>query len=178
MSAGRALMLAAVLVTAACTPSVEYPPPPQKDIPGGAEATLEARIFRMNDPHLEQRIVAEVTGGDAAAQWRWTNQRPRLKMSIEPETWIFHAGFTVPEVVLNRVGPLTLTFVVNDRVIGKQRYAQDGHHEFETPVSRDVLGLTDPVVFGFDVDPVFIAEGDGAKLGVLLEAIGFRKAPR
>jgi hypothetical protein len=171
-------MLAAVLVTAACTPSIEYPPPPQKDIPGGIEATLEARILRMNDPHLEHRMVADIAGGDAAAQWRWTNQRPRLKMRVEPEAWVFHAGFTVPAVVLNRVGPITLTFVVNERAIGEQRYTKDGHYDFETPVGGDVIGLADPVVFGFDVDPVFIAEGDGAKLGVLLETIGFRKVPR
>jgi hypothetical protein len=139
---------------------------------------LSSRLLRMNDPNLERRILADVGGGDPSSSWRWTHQHPRLKMSVEPEAWLYHVGFTVPAVVLERVGPVTITFIVNDRVLARHRYTKDSHYELDIPVSDDILRLADPVVFGFDVDPVLIAEDDGEKLGVLLETIGFRKAPR
>lgn len=167
------------LAAASCTPSIEYPPPAQKELAAGEERAGPAnRLLRMSDPQLQQRIVADIGGGDSSSSWRWTNQHPRLKMSVEAEPWLFHAGFTVPGVLLQRVGTVTLTFLVNGHVLGSRSYSKDGHYEFTEPISPEILQRADPVVFGFDVDPVYIAEGDGAKLGVLLETIGFRKAAR
>lgn len=171
-------MIAAALSAGACTPSLEYAPPPQRTIPEGEDPATGLRILRMNNPSLAHRIVQDIDPGAADSAWLWTHQRPRFRMRLEPEPWIYHVGFTVAGVVLKAVGPVTVTFVVNDRVVGRERYTVDRHFEFETPVSEEILRLAEPVIFGFDVDPVLVSERDGAKLGVLLESIGFRKPGR
>lgn len=89
---------------------------------------------------------------------------------------VFYAKFTTPKVVLDRTGPLTLTFQVNGAKVGAGTYDADRAWEFRAPLRPEWLARQ-PVEFGFDVDKSYVAE-DGVKLTVLLEAIGFERAGR
>lgn len=164
------------LYTVACTPQIEYAPGTQKKMPEGVD--LAVPMLHMSDPMVRSHTVQDVLVGEAGSQWFWTNQHPRFQLAWdEPETgWDFEAEFTVADVVLKQVGPVTVTFLLNDQPIGKERYPKDGTYKFHAPVKPEILRGHDKQAFGMDVDPVYIAPGDGAKLGLLLQSIGFRKA--
>jgi hypothetical protein len=171
----RVALIAAALLMAACRPpALEYAPPPQRVLPQGAEAGIPMFV-RVSEPNVEKHVVQDVLSDQPGSAWRWTNAHPRLKVLLDGELAgaEFVVEFTVPDVVLKKVGPLGIKFVVNDRVVGSGRYAREGKQEFRTPVTPEMLTNRDQAVFGFDVDPVYVAD-DGVKLAVLLEAIGFR----
>lgn len=173
----RVALTAAALLTISCSPPViEYAPPPQRVLPGGVEANLPMFV-RISEPNIEKHVVQDVLSDQPGAAWRWTNQHPRLKVLIDgdPANSEFVVEFTVPGVVLKQTGPLQIKFLVNDHIVGSGRYPTEGKQVFHTPVTREMLSNPDQAVFGMDVDPVYVAP-DGVKLGVLLEAIGFRQA--
>jgi hypothetical protein len=145
-------------------------------MPAGPEPPVELLMLMMSDPRCEPRVIRDMLSAPPGSQWRWTNQSPRFKMPVDSEAWDYHVEFTVPDVILKRTGPVTVHFIVNDREVGQGRYSKDSHYEFNSPVDPALLAAADPVTFGLDVDPVFVSESDGMKLGVLLESIGFRKA--
>lgn len=147
-------------------------------MPAGLDPALATRVLRISDSLYRHRIVQDVLIVDPGSQWTWTNQSPRFKLGIDDaQGWAYHVEFTVPGVVIQRLRRISVAFVVNDRVLATRSYTKDTHDEFDQLVPDEILRLADPVVFGLNVDPVYIAEGDGMKLGVLLEAIGFRKVP-
>ena len=133
-------------------------------------------LVRVSDPNVEKHVVQDVMSDQPGSAWRWTNAHPRLKVLLDgnPVGYEFVVEFTVPDVVLKKVGPLGVKFVVNDRVVGSARYAKEGRQEFRTLVTKEMITSGDQAVFGFDVDPPYVAD-DGVRLGVLLEAIGFRR---
>ncbi len=143
-------------------------------MPAGEEAP-PSRIINMPESGADIYIVADVLRGAPDAAWRWTNQHPRLQLKLDPaEGWILKAKFITPKVVLDRTGPLTVTFVVNGATVGTETYAADKANEFQVLVPPDVLKRQSPVVFGMDIDKAYLAE-DGVKLCLLLEEIGFEE---
>ena len=135
-------------------------------------------MLSMSDPLIRQNAVQDVLVGDAGSLWFWTNQHPRFQLPWEESDtgWEFATSFTVPDVVLKQTGPVTVVFLLNDQKLGSERYSKDGNYEFRATVKPEWIRGRDKQVFGLDIDPVYIAPGDGAKLGVLLQSIGFRKA--
>lgn len=145
-------------------------------MPEGVDVAVP--MLRMSDPLIRNHAVQDVLVGDAGSEWFWTAQHPRLQLSWDDvETgWEFDAGFTIAEVVLKQTGPIHVTFLVNDHVAGSAEYKKDGNYRFQAPVPPEWIRGRDRIVVGLDIDPVYIAPGDGAKLGVLLRSIGLRKA--
>jgi hypothetical protein len=167
----------AALLVCACSPNFEVAPPPQKVMPRGNDPGYDSLLAEMSDGSADSYVVSDMLGRADGAEWRWTNQHPRFRMSPEPDMrWRFYATFTVPGVVLRRVGPVTVRFVLNDHVLATRTYKKDGGYKFEQLVPEGILAAKSPAVLGLDIDPVYIAEADGAKLGILLRAIGFRRA--
>lgn len=170
-----ACLVVPALFTIACTPQLEYAPPAQKKMPEGVD--VEVPMLAMSDPAIRSHAVQDVLVGDAGSLWFWTNAHPRFQLdwSQGDSGWTFASEFTVADVVLKQVGAVTVTFILNNAVIGRERYAKDGTYKFEAPVKAEQLRGRDKLIFGMDVDPVYTAPGDGAKLGLLLQSIGFRK---
>lgn len=173
--------LAAVLAVGAIScspPAIEYPVPPQRALPASEPDIVT--LLAVNDPVAPRHVVQDIMLGDKPEEWVWTNQKPRFWTAVNGnEGWLFEARFTVPGVVLERLHKVTLTFSVNDHPLGSRTYDKDGGYVFTAAVPPALLTAEpEHVVFGFDVDPVYIAEGDGNKLGVLLSAMGLRKAEK
>jgi hypothetical protein len=167
----------AALLVCACSPDFEVAPPPQKVMPLGADPGYNSLLVEMSDGNADSYVVSDMLGHADGAAWRWTNQHPRFRMSPESDLrWRFYVKFTVPGVVLQRVGPVTVQFILNDHVLSTRTYRKDGEYEFEQLVPESILAKKRPAVLGLDIDPVYIAEADGARLGVLLQVIGFRRA--
>lgn len=166
-----------VLALTACTPALEYPPPAQKVMPKGPDPLPGASLVHVGDALTDAAIVREVLGGEPGSSWRWTNQHPRLKIWFHPEqSSTFYLRFTVAGVVLKETGPLTIRMIVNDQVLDTRTFDKEREYEYSKPVPAAMLGSNDSAVVGFDIDPIYVSERDGMKLGVLLQDIGLKQA--
>jgi hypothetical protein len=76
----------------------------------------------------------------------------------------------VAERTLRDTGPVTITFFVNDKEVGRERYDKEGIKRFTT---QTLLGKGD-VRLAIEVDKVWRAPSDGNELGFLLVQAGFR----
>ena len=123
-------------------------------------------------------ILKDVLGAQVGVTWRWTNQNPRFKVWLDPsQRWEFVCRFTVPGVALKSVGPVTLRFIVNDKILDTRQYSRDEEYNVAKPVPAEMMGGGDTAVVGLDIDPVYVAQADGMKLGVLLSQIGLAPLP-
>lgn len=170
-----ALLLASL---AACTPHLEYPPPVQRVMPTGADPLPGANLLDLSDPSAQAGVLKDVLGVQAGATWRWTNQNPRFKVWLDPsQRWEFVCRFTVPGVVLKSVGPVTVRFIVNDKILDTRKYSRDEEYNVAKLVPAEIVGGAETAVVGLDIDPVYVAQADGMKLGVLLSQIGLAPLP-
>ncbi len=148
-------------------------------MPQGADPSVAIPLARISDPGVDAVIAGDVLPDRPGSPWRWTNQHPRVKLSLDSvDNQEFYARFTVAGAVLKEVGPVTVHMIVNDREIGVKRFDREGLVEYRHPVPASLLGDGNSVIAGLDIDPVLVSKRDGVKLGVLLEAIGFERARR
>jgi hypothetical protein len=173
----KSVLALLVLALTACTPALEYPPPTQKTMPKGADPLPGPSLVHIGGPMVDSAIVRDVLGAEQSASWRWTNQHPRLKIWFHPgQPSLFYLRFTLAGVVLKQTGPVTLRMIVNDQVLDTRTFDKEREYVYSKPLPPGIAGSGDSAVVGLDIDPVYISERDGAKLGVLLQDIGFKQA--
>jgi hypothetical protein len=80
--------------------------------------------------------------------------------------------FTLTELTLRSTGPLTVSFLVNDRVLDRARYDHDGAQHFEKPIPAGWVTAGQDITVGADVDKTWISPDGGPKLGIILTRIG------
>ncbi len=168
--------LVIALIAAGCSPNFEVAPPRQKVMPAGKDPGYDSVLAEMSDESADSHILSDMLGRADGAQWRWTNQHPRFRMYPDLDIhWKYYVKFTVPGVILEKVGPVTVQFVLNDNILAARTYKKDGEYEFEQPVPESLVAAKTPAILGLDIDPVYISESDKVKLGVILQVIGFRR---
>jgi hypothetical protein len=166
------LVLSSVALTACSDPS--YPPPPQRQFADVNEPAAMAVFLAMGNPETGDHIVADVGEHIEGAGWRWTREHPRLSYRL-PRTkgWKFHAEFGFPPPNFKDTGPVTVSFLINGRLLEKVRYTQPGDQSFEKAVPASWLRAGEETVAGADIDPPWIAPRDKARLGFVLHTMGF-----
>ena len=70
---------------------------------------------------------------------------------------------------------VTLRVFVNDQLIATAANLPAGRHELRWPVPAGLLNLKEETIVRLEVDKVFVAEADNARLGMILENAGFVK---
>jgi hypothetical protein len=76
-------------------------------------------IVNMSDADAQTRFVQDITGLQAAT-WRWTGKRPTVRvMTRSTENLKYTIDFAIVEATLATTGPVTVTFLVNDRVLDR-----------------------------------------------------------
>ena len=86
--------------------------------------------------------------------------------------------FAIPSISPSRksccckTGPLTISFLVNDRVLDRVRYDHDGVQHFEKPVPAGWVTAGQDVTVGADIDKPWTPPDGGPKLGIILMRIG------
>jgi hypothetical protein len=171
----RLVIAAATLLSSGCA---RYPdpsaPPPQRAPVEAVSLPAPPTIVEMGGPGAERAIVKDITGGQTNSSWRWTGQAPAVRVALKTTAALkFHAEFAIPEVTFRETGPVTIRWMVNGRVLDTVRYARPGSEQFEKPVPPDWLKPNSENVAGAELDKIYVAKGDGAKLGVILSRIGF-----
>jgi hypothetical protein len=162
------LLLAAL---AGCGPALV--PLPEQQPAVQAEDPPDHRFFvRMVVPSADRRIVKEI--GGTAALFRWTGAEPAVRVQLpDPGPWVAQVEFAVTEPTFKETGPVTVEVLVNGRALGRTRYEAFGEKTISLPMPEDLLPRGGEAVLALRIDPVWVAPSDGARLGVLLKAMGF-----
>jgi hypothetical protein len=106
--------------------------------------------------------------------WRWTGQRPTVRLFLRSvKNLRLVMEFFIPDAVMQQTGPITIRFIVNGRALDTVRYDSPGQKRFEKAVDSSWLLPDADNIVSAELDKVYIAEADKAKLGVALNGIGF-----
>ena len=104
----------------------------------------------------------------------WTLDAPELKFWLSSnKDRFFTAQFNLTKNTLQQTGPLVIDYFINDRLLERVRYTEDGDHTYRHPVPAGWLRTDDYTIVKMQVRNPYIAPADGAKLGVLLMSAGF-----
>jgi hypothetical protein len=171
----RLLLLTSVLVLGACQNMPEpYAPPEQRQPIEVARPYRVSRVVNMDDGDAPAYFVRDVLALNG--NWRWTGRRPALHIPVKSnEKLHYMIDFTLPEVTFKVTGPVTVTFYVNDHVVGSQHYTAFGMEHFDAAVPDGLVAANSEATVGAEVDKVWVSPTDGVELGFILHRIGLKQ---
>ena len=165
--------MACALVLAGCAGSSESGSPAARK-EGDVPAAPAKQLITMGDPNANAYIVKDISGGKDTGGWRWTYDRPELRFTIRKADGAHAvADFTIADDTFKKTGPVTSSFVVNDKVIAKEKYTKAGSYHFDQPVPAGLLTVDKPATFALEPRPIWVSPTDHAHLGVILVRAGF-----
>ena len=166
-------LLAALTLTGACRGkhsrlAVENEEPAEA-------APRMAATLKMNDPAAPAQLVKGIYGLEGGA-WRWTAGHfsilLRSPLSAAQHGGTLTFGFTVPEVVTQKLGPVALTASVGATRLKSETYAKPGAYTFTADVPAELL-TKDSVTVDFALDKSIPASAaDQRELGVIATSVG------
>ena len=167
----------ALVLLSGCTPVPQwYSIPNQRTARPETEPAGIGSFMTFGEKQAPEHIVSDVVAGSGTEVWRWTNQKPTLKFVVmEANRWTFQIAFALPEATWTQTGPVTLRVYVNDQLIATAANLPSGRHELRWPVPAGLLKANVETIVRMELDKVFIAEADQARLGMILENAGFVK---
>jgi hypothetical protein len=175
MKVFRGLLFGGVLLLASsCNRYPESYPPPEQFEPPPAEPSESLEAFiEMGARSASSHIVSDIHALEAD-QWRWTGQRPTLRFQLSnTDQQELSLDFVVVEAAIQQTGPITVTFLVNDRVLEEVRYDTAGEKHFEKHVPPEWISLEGATSVSVSIDKTWRAPNDERALGVILLRAGF-----
>jgi hypothetical protein len=165
----------AALLTGGCVSHPEtYAPPIQRNAAPKDGAGQWKHYVAMGDDGAPKHFIKDIHATLEGGTWRWTGQKPAVRLALPTvKSLRLVMEFSIPDAVLKQTGPLTIRYVVNGRTLDAVRYDTPGQKRFEKPVEESWLYLNGENVVSAELDKVYVAEADQAKLGVALTGIGF-----
>jgi len=130
------------------------------------------------DPRAEGQLLSGFHGVEQRA-WRWTEKR--FSVALQPpaaeggQPVHLDLKFTAPDVVIDQVGPITISATVNGRELSPETYPEAGQHFlFTREIPADSLtGGT--VRVDFDIDKAMApSELDTRELAVIVSSIALK----
>jgi len=169
------LGLILLLLSSCGAPAPESSAPPlQRRLPPGAEPRAVGSFVSMNDADADAHIVRDVSPGGDGSPWRWTFQRPELRFWVESvERQRLLVEFAIAENTFKATGPVTVSFFVNGRLLGRHHCPKPGQYRFQKAVPPEWLRTDDFTLVAAEADRHWVALEDGARLGFILSRIGF-----
>lgn len=166
-----ALPLIALLACCACDSKPWYAIPQQQPSFDGFSAP-NSRVVAMDDADADLRIVRDIQPA-AGIRWRWTLQRPAVKVRMHTAAPVrYTIDFTLPEATFKDTGPVTIAFLVNDRVLDRIRYTASGEQHYEKIVPSDWIQAGKDNIAGAEIDKLWTGD-DGRQFGFILTRMGF-----
>jgi hypothetical protein len=160
----------ALAVFAGCKPRDKIRTQPTEEGP----AQL-ASVVQMSDPNATVQLLRgfhQVEGNS----WRWTMGKFALVLKTPANAAArgatLKARFAVPDTVLKKLGPVTLSAAAGGTALPAQTFSRAGEHTFVADVPASALaGETVTCEFALDK---FLAAGsmDQRELGVVVTSIG------
>lgn len=167
------LICTLVLIVSACRnmPGPFAPPVQRQPLEEFRPYRMSA-IVDMADEDAKTHFVQDLTS-NASATWRWTGQQPTLRVRMRSvENLRYVIDFAISGAMLAKTGPLTVSFLVNDRVLDRVRYDRDGAQHFENAVPPGWVTAGEDVTVGASINQAWIPPEGGPPLGIMLTRIG------
>lgn len=151
-------------------------PEQRKPFTGEEPFPLFSSMFKVSDPNASQYIVKDIPKGVEGVSWLWVFQRPELKFLVSDHRGLrFFMEFALPEQTFRETGPVTFSLFINEKPFKKLRFTTPGQMRLEEAVPSALLKPYSVNHVAIEVDPVWVAKQDGAKLGFILSSAGFIK---
>jgi len=128
----------------------------------------------MSDQDADAHILRDVSPAAEANAWRWTFQRPELQFWLEstaPQK--LAVDFAIAAETFKVTGPVTVSFYVNGKLLGREHCPKPGEYHFEKAVPAGWLRTDDFTVVAAEADKLWVSPTDGARLGFILRRMGF-----
>jgi len=127
----------------------------------------------MTDVDARDHFVSDIFE-PLAANWRWTGKKPVIRLHAPPgAARKYSIEFAIAEQAFRETGPVTLTFLVNGRLLDRKRYSAVGSYIFEKDVPPEWIAPGD-VTLGAEIDKMLAK--DGRTYGFVLIAIGLKRS--
>jgi hypothetical protein len=135
----------------------------------------------MGDPAAEPQLVRGFYGVESGS-WRWTESKFALTLHAPDGSAQTGATlqfqFSLPEVILNKVGPVTLSASVNGTALPSQTYTKPGEYTYTTAVPAAALN-TGTVSAEFATNKAMPpANGDKRELALVAVSVGLSPLSR
>jgi hypothetical protein len=149
-----------------------YAPPVQRQPFEEGRPHKILRVVNMTDGDWLTHLVQDISPSEPGT-WKWTGQKPTVKVVVRTNQGLrYLIDFTLAEATLKDTGPVTITFLVNDRPLDSVRYTTAGEHHFEKAVPAEWIEPMKETLVAASIDKVWTAPADGVKLGFILMRIG------
>jgi hypothetical protein len=151
-----------------------YAPPPQRPF---FEAPPEAtRMLNMADSDAESHFVQDIAKSLENNTWRWTGKRPTIRLFPDSNLGLSYSiDFAIADATFEQTGPVTLSFFVNDRLLGRTRYSAPGRQRMEKPIPEQWVEPRETVILAAEIDKLWVPPKPDAKpLGFILVALGLK----
>jgi hypothetical protein len=132
-------------------------------------------VINVADPRGSVQLTRGFHGLEHQA-WRWTMKN--FTATLRPPAGAAQKGaalelkFTIPEVMLNRVGPMTLDARVNGIDLGPQTFSSSGDFTYSRDIPPTAL-ISDAVAIDFAVDKGLPpGDSDPRELAVIVTSVG------
>ncbi|HEU0123200.1 MAG TPA: hypothetical protein VFQ91_21900 [Bryobacteraceae bacterium] len=173
----RSALALPLLLLSACTPLPDsYPVPPQRtqgDAPDPEPMGSMVSFSKGNGP---QHIISDFLNGPPDQLWRWTGEKPVVRVILKDTSNLrMRVGFAFPDQSHKPLLPITVRYYVNNHLLDTVVYKQSGVLEFRKAVPAEWLQPGPENYLGCIISPVYVAEGDGTKLAMVISEIGLEK---
>lgn len=146
------------------------------DVHNDEEPAPMASFVRMNDASRSAQLLSGFYVTEAGA-WRWTSGKFAAVLAVpvtasqNGATLTFN--LTIPDVVKQHLGKVTLTASINGKVLNSTTYDAAGPAVFTADVPADLLAAPEvKVEFSLDKDLAPNSVGDSRELGVVAHSVG------
>ena len=133
-----------------------------------------ASVVRMADASAKTQLVSGFYGLENNS-WRWTSGKFSAMLRTPPGAAQSGAtvtlAFTVPEVIIQKLGPISLTAMVNGMVLKTEQYEKTGTEIFTADLLPAML-TTDSVKVDFVLDKSLPPGTDKRELGLIATSVG------
>jgi hypothetical protein len=165
---------AALMLLLACggPPDVYAPSTPRKPIDIFGREAMGAWVA-MNAKDAPVSIVRGIGSSVEAGAWRWASPTAELRFYLNSATgWKARVDYSIPRVVLDASGPVTLRFFVNNTLLDTLRNERDGRFTWEKPVPASSLAAGGMNYLRIETDK-FLPGGSGHQASFILFGAGF-----
>ena len=105
-------------------------------------APVTLSVVQMSDPQAEPQLVRGFYGVESHS-WRWTASK--FALALRPPEGSAQKGallefkFSLPDVIVNQVGPVTLSAKINGMTLSSQTYSKAGDYTYAAAITADAF---------------------------------------
>jgi hypothetical protein len=133
-------------------------------------------MLSMADAYVESHFVQDISLELEANSWRWTGKCPTIR--VHPGTnqgLAYSIDFAIAGTSLEHTGPVTLSLLVNNRLLARVRYATPGRRQYEKAVPAEWINPDEDVTLAAEIDKVWAPAPGGKPLGFILHGLGLEQ---